>query len=698
MWAAAQASRGVCVRCFSAAAEELCRELQLLAARGSLKAAERRLAQAQQAQQAQHGTAGALLAANALPPEARGPVFRCMVWAAINADDADAASRWLNGFSRFLPDASSCMTTLEERGSTEGPGRGPAGAEVLGRLLGMVSEGGAKAAERWFVSLESSGPLAEHFRHRVMLVAADVAAVERSLPWLPLVAPSDASVALEQALRRLALTGASRRVQQWLRRLQTAGFTDYAPGIRELTCGLFAAALEGDISLAEQWQRRLAADLEDAEEFESLNLLLMSCGKNGVEDGERARLWFQRLLQTDHRPNFLSFVRVMTAFKGCGAIRDVESYFQAMIRWRIDATCSEYTILLRACRLGADSQRAWSWLSRMEEVDVAPDVAGVNALLGALAQEAAHRSALEVLKEMTSGLRPFPDASSYAHVLRAFCAAAKIATRGRRDLLRRAEDLLTESREAMLQVDVDAYQQLLRSSTHLGDAECAGRLWGYMKRFGVDPDTSTLLKVLEVSSSAPFLGLAQESYGALPEKSQTEETLLLALRPLAELGDWRGLERMLQRHLPEGQSAAVAMLQLQALSEAMPRKRQRSMDAAGRLLRAGGRLVPAGDEESLGSALLRRALGPGRREMAAMASVPLPRLAGPMRQRQAGLLCASRAKVALDLGDPQRAEGWIHRWLLLQEAGSTVEALEPTLPRTLCRRFRPTKRLCALGP
>jgi hypothetical protein len=33
------------------------------------------------------------------------------------------------------------------------------------------------------------------------------------------------------------------------------------------------------------------------------------------------------------------------------------------------------------------------------QVDVAPDVAGVNALLGALAQEAEHRSALELLKE-----------------------------------------------------------------------------------------------------------------------------------------------------------------------------------------------------------------------------------------------------------------------------------------------------------
>ena len=89
-----------------------------------------------------------------------------------------------------------------------------------------------------------------------------------------------------------------------------AGFTDYTPGLRELTCGLFAprqlrfrllgvhdawscmlkstvvtvisnrsdngnshkipgdggclqaAALEGDISLAEQWQRRLAPELE----------------------------------------------------------------------------------------------------------------------------------------------------------------------------------------------------------------------------------------------------------------------------------------------------------------------------------------------------------------------------------------------------------------------------------------------------
>ena len=31
------------------------------------------------------------------------------------------------------------------------------------------------------------------------------------------------------------------------------------------------------------------------------------------------------------------------------------------------------------------------------------------------------------------------------------------------------------------QVDVDAYQQLLRSSTHLGDAERAGRLWGILE-------------------------------------------------------------------------------------------------------------------------------------------------------------------------------------------------------------------------
>lgn len=119
-------------------------------------------------------------------------------------------------------------------------------------------------------------------------------------------------------------------------------------------------------------------------------------------------------------------------------------------------------------------------------------------------------------------------------------------------------------------------------------------------------------QVLQVASSAPFLGLAQEAFEALGPKTprwklsfevdchtarnenwmrrhkflllndpkfmlynqkssfaptfpcigfytppllqfachglgQLEETLLLALRPLAELGDWRGVERMLQK-------------------------------------------------------------------------------------------------------------------------------------------------------
>ena len=114
---------------------------------------------------------------------------------------------------------------------------------------------------------------------------------------------------------------------------------------------------------------------------------------------------------------------------------------------------------------------------------------------------------------------------------------------------------------------------------------------------------------------------------------------------------------------------------------------------------------------SLSSALLRRALGP-QAAKEGRAAKPLPPLLGPMRQRcgefqngweltrsdkkgesfgmfqswcfqsyfllcytfkfveqhwlfglfrQAGLLCASRTQVALDSGDPQRAEGWIQR-------------------------------------
>lgn len=85
--------------------EALYQELRPLARQGALAALQRRLG-------------GALVAANG-SERWRGAIFRCALLAAINADDAEAAARWLKVFSQVLPDASGHMTTLAERGKEE---------------------------------------------------------------------------------------------------------------------------------------------------------------------------------------------------------------------------------------------------------------------------------------------------------------------------------------------------------------------------------------------------------------------------------------------------------------------------------------------------------------------------------------------------------------------------------------------------
>ncbi|CAK9085481.1 unnamed protein product [Durusdinium trenchii] len=650
--------------CRLASTADLCVELHGLAARGALAAAERRLSVEGLPGQS---TPGALVAASCLPPKYRGTIFRCLLLAAINADDADAASRWLTGFARFLPDASSRMTTLEERGLEE---RGPSGLEVLGRLLGVVSEGGPQAAERWFLALEGSGPLAELLRHRVMVRSGDFSSMERSLACLPaLQAPcEDRATAVEQALERIAKGSDPGRVHLWLWRFDSmASFIDYIPGVAECSSALLAAARMGDVPRAEYFLQRctgarslrswLASATKEqmVEMLDNFNLLLFSCAM--AHEAERAQLWLQ-CLRERHEPNFQSFSHVMNSCAAIASTRTTEHYFQEMIRSQIEATANEYTILLRACGKVGDSRRASCWISRMEEACVEVDVFGLNALLAAQAGEADHTAALNLLDEMCAGSQPaMPDAVSYSYVAYAFSTAALSASR--RQLLQNAEDILLRSRAAMLEVDGNAYRVLLRRSARLGDAERAGRLWRDMKLLDHDPGTSALLEVLQAASSAPFLGLAQEAFQALPATHERrEDSLLLVIRPLAELGDWRGIERMLQRWGPGPQTAAVARLQLQALSEAVPRKRQRSMEAASKLLLAGEGILGETAE------LLHRALGGGR----SSASAALPVLLGPLQQRQAALLCASRTKAALDLNDPERAEGWVRRWVLLQDA------------------------------
>ncbi|CAE7732185.1 CIPK10 [Symbiodinium pilosum] len=260
-------------------------------------------------------------------------------------------------------------------------------------------------------------------------------------------------------------------------------------------------------------------------------------------------------------------------------------------------------------------------------VQVTADVLAYNALLGAFASEADFESAFKLIKDMESGtLRDVaPDASSYAAVANAACACSS-SRRQRHYFMGVAEELVDQSREAMVEVDAAAYQRLLRHSARQGDAERVGRLLRRMSCLEASPRPSALLEALQACSTAPFVGFAHNL--ATSKGACAERTAFLLARPLAELGDWRGVQRLLGRS-QDSATAAGAILQLMALAEAVPRKRRLSMEAAADFMRAGGRLSAEYSDcrdVSLGSlsaaaVLLRRSLGgrtvPGRRRGAA---------------------------------------------------------------------------------
>ncbi|CAJ1367127.1 unnamed protein product, partial [Effrenium voratum] len=86
--------------------------------------------------------------------------------------------------------------------------------------------------------------------------------------------------------------------------------------------------------------------------------------------------------------------------------RRSESCFSEMIASGITASANEYTILLRACGIARDSQRAVFWMRRMQEAWVEADIFCMNALLSAYAADMDYEAADELLRAMEAGLQP----------------------------------------------------------------------------------------------------------------------------------------------------------------------------------------------------------------------------------------------------------------------------------------------------
>ncbi|CAE7641494.1 EMB2745 [Symbiodinium sp. CCMP2456] len=600
-----------------------------------------------------------MFAAAALPSRFHGAAFRSLLLAAINANDAEKTAKFAAGFSKLLPDGSCSMTTQEERDSEPLP---PSGAEVLGRLLQVED------LTEWLAALEGGGPLGETLQHRCAVHASrHFREVERALSKalsssLPV---EDAATVRQQALQRLARCPEPLRTELWLRRLEEgASPQSDALGCVDLRSGLLAAARQGRPRAALRYLRRLMGPLQALREEQStaglldqISLIFLACERGG--ESSLAEQWLQRIRAAGHAPTAEHFWYSMKAFAKKGLSRDAERCFREMLRCRLQATEMECTMMIRASGKLGDSQRALAWLTRMHAVQLTVDVFAYNAVLGAYSMEGDFRSALNLVKAMESGILHSirPDAASYAAAANA-CTSSE--SRRRHHLADLAEQLVERSRSAMMEVDGAVYRRLLRHSARQGDAERVGRLLSRMAALCTDPGPSAILEALSACSTAPFLGSA----GNLLEK-HPRGALLLA-RPFVELGDWRRVQRLGRdtetATAMQGDTVSVwPMLRLMALAEAVPRKRQKCLEAAADFLLAGGQLSAKDDNPcSAAAVLLRRGLG-GRavshRHRNAAGHSPLRSF------RQSHLGCASRVSAALDAEDPKQAEVWLRRWM-----------------------------------
>ncbi|CAE7942581.1 cmk2, partial [Symbiodinium necroappetens] len=458
-----------------------------------------------------------------------------------------------------------------------------------------------------------------------------------------------------------------------------------AIGCIDLRSGLLAAARQGRPRAALRYLRRLMGPLQALREEQStaglldqISLVFLACERGG--ESSLAEQWLHRIRAAGHAPTAEHFWYSMKAFAKKGLSRDAERCFREMLRCCLQATAMECTMMIRASGKSGDSQRALAWLMRMHGAQLTVDVFAYNAVLGAYSMEGDFRSALNLVKAMESGFLHSikPDAASYAAAANA-CTSSE--TRRRHHLADLAEQLVERSRSAMMEVDGAVYRKLLRHGARQGDAERVGRLLSRMAALCTDPGPSAILEALSACSTAPFLGLA----GNLLEK-HPRGALLLA-RPFVELGDWRRVQRLgrdtgTAMAVLQGDTVCVwPMLRLMALSEAVPRRRQKCLEAAADFLLAGGQLS-AKDENpcSAAAVLLRRGLG-GRavshRHRNAAGHSPL------RSSRQSHLGCASRVSAALDAEDPKQAEVWLRRWMQLAclPRLTEVSAADRTGPR-----------------
>lgn len=348
-------------------------------------------------------------------------------------------------------------------------------------------------------------------------------------------------------------------------------------------------AASGRVAEALAVENRMSAD-RIPPSVRTYNTLMSVCARAGDRKGMLQ--YFQKMAQVGLRPTVESWNIVLSycaQHAGAGRRLQAEDVLLRMRKQGIQPDVISYTCVASACVKGGEAAKCEDIIAAMAEENVQPDLVFVNTVLDGYARQLKYYQSFDFLVRMQRERGVQPDATSFAHVLRA-CVGARVP--------KQAAQAVSLMRKAGLQPDVRIYSMLLSTYGKAGRLTASLAVLKQMRKEGVKPNGHVYAGLMEACVVARQPGVAQDIFAQMTAQGLLPDAVTYTL-----------LIRAVLTKPAEGQQPALGLAdgatrlapQLAPLNDVAPAEEapsyamqpRRAYDLLRRMRREGGRAAPS---------------------------------------------------------------------------------------------------------
>ncbi|XP_027356000.1 putative pentatricopeptide repeat-containing protein At1g53330 [Abrus precatorius] len=180
-------------------------------------------------------------------------------------------------------------------------------------------------------------------------------------------------------------------------------------------------------------------------------------------------------------PTFKSFNSLLHALLTCRDFHSLTQFLSRVNEFGAPDACT-YNILINACSLSCDAERAWKLFDEMRTRGVRPTGVTFGTLINLLCKKSQLQEAFKVKEEMERVFKLKPNGSVYVNLIKGVCGVGDF------DCAFRMKDEMVRNN---LRLDVVVYNTLISALLKAGKKEEGFRVLEEMKNGGCKPDSVT---------------------------------------------------------------------------------------------------------------------------------------------------------------------------------------------------------------